>query len=84
MKREIKIYKRLENGKFEKAVNNKKDTTNKEPDGRVNNGTNRKAVIRLSDGKEYRSIQKCRIDNHFCRARIYNELEQGTNFKLKE
>ena len=35
MKREIKIYKRLENGKFEKAVNTEKSLRNKELDKRV-------------------------------------------------
>jgi hypothetical protein len=74
MKKEIKIYKRLENGKFEKAENTEKREKR----------SNRKGVIRLSDGKEYSSIQKCRIDNNICRYRIYNELKKGTNFKLKE
>jgi hypothetical protein len=76
--KEIKIYHRLSNGKFEKAVTSKKN------DKRIGNASMGKKVIRLSDGKIYRSIQQCRIENDFCRYRIYNELKQGTNFKLIE
>ena len=74
--REVKIYRRLENGKFEKAENTEKS------DKRVGNSFTGKKVMRISDGKIYKSISQCREHNDFCRYRIYNELEQGTNFKL--
>ena len=42
----------------------------------------RKKVIRLSDGKEYNSIQACRIDNKFYNSKMYDLIKEGIKFKV--
>jgi hypothetical protein len=80
----IKIYHRLPNGKFEKElkVSENKYYNKVLTDKRIGNSHTGKKVLRVSDGKEYKLITQCRLDNDLHKQKVISLLKQGIEFKL--